>query len=125
VKLNYKILLVVFLGAFTVLLNVPLGESVDSEYVEKALEDRNKIKDKAQKTFSHDNFYIRSLRYLSEEKDIKISVLHNKTTALDKILSRQSYELILKEGLDAEYLIEITVFSNLDYKIRNLSLRIA
>jgi hypothetical protein len=62
---------------------------------------------------------------LSEEKDIKISVLHNKTTALDKILSRQSYELILKEGLDAEYLIEITVFSNLDYKIRNLSLRIA
>lgn len=124
-KLIYKVLIVVIFGAFAVLLNVPLGEPVDAGYVEKALEDRNKIKDKAQKTFSHDDFYIRPLRYLSEEKDIKVSVLNNKTSALDKILSRQSYELILNEGLDAEYLIEITVFGNLDYKIRSLSLRIA
>lgn len=123
-KLIYKILFFVCLVGVFLLLNLPLNEPVEFNKVNKVLEDKQKLKEKVKEAFSHDDFYTRPLRYLTQEKKIKVSGVLNTTSTLDKILSRRSYDLILNEGNDAEYLIEIVIFRNLDYEVKSFYLRL-
>jgi hypothetical protein len=116
-------ILLLFFGLFCIVTLLPLTKAIEPGIVHKALIDREKLKQKAYDTFSNDDFYDRSLRFFTAESNLSINIKSKRATLLQTALLQDQYELILNEDNDAEYLMEIVVFNDLEYKIESLYLR--
>jgi hypothetical protein len=104
----------------------PHNDNFNKQLVLTALEDKSYFKQIVDSEFGDKEFYSRSTRYFKEEsiESMSITVEKEISTILDLVLGQRTFRVIINKGAEAEYLIDVIIRDDLQYRIEEFYLRI-